>query len=81
MVKKWIYRKQLGLLGSKFAFMNEQVLEQELIDYPEIQRIHRSYLINRLQIDSVKQTKGKVFIEILGVSLPVSKKYQEYFMD
>ncbi|WP_296705816.1 LytTR family transcriptional regulator DNA-binding domain-containing protein [Algoriphagus sp.] len=56
-------------------------LEQELKAYPEIERTHRSYLVNRLNIQAVKQLKGKVFLEVKGTSVPVSKQYQPQFLD
>lgn len=58
-----------------------KVLEQELKPYPEIQRSHRSYLVNRLNIEAIKQYKGKVYVEINKNSIPVSKRFQEYFLD
>lgn len=58
-----------------------KVLEQELQVYPEIQRAHRSYLVNKLNIKAVKQQKGKVYLEIDKNSIPVSKRFQEYFLN
>ena len=58
-----------------------KVLEQELESYPEIQRSHRSYLVNRLNIEAIKQQKGKVYIEIDNNSIPVSKRFQENFLN
>lgn len=58
-----------------------KVLEQELQSYPEIQRSHRSYLVNRLNIEAIKQQKGKVYIEIDNNSIPVSKRFQENFLN
>lgn len=58
-----------------------KILEEELKAYPEILRIHRSYLVNRIHVQNVKQTKGKVVIEIFAESLPVSKKYQDVFLN
>lgn len=56
-----------------------KALEQELKAYPEIERTHRSYLVNCRNIQAVKQLKGKVFLEVNGTSIPVSKKYQHQF--
>jgi hypothetical protein len=56
-------------------------LEGELKTHPEIVRIHRSYLVNRAHVQNIKQTKGKVFIEIGTASLPVSKNYQNDFLN
>jgi len=58
-----------------------KVLEEELSAHPEIVRIHRSYLVNRIHVQNVKQAKGKVLIEIFAESLPVSKNYQEVFLN
>lgn len=57
-----------------------KVLEQELKVHPEIVRSHRSYLVNRLNIQTVKQTKGKVHVKIGSASVPVSKQFQGYFL-
>lgn len=57
-----------------------KVLEQELKAYPEIQKPHRSYLVNRCNIQSVKQIKGKVYLEIKEASVPVSKQNQHHFL-
>lgn len=58
-----------------------KILEEELNTHPEIVRIHRSYLINRARVQNIKQSKGKVFIEIGNASIPVSKKYQNVFLN
>ncbi|SEJ52303.1 LytTr DNA-binding domain-containing protein [Cyclobacterium xiamenense] len=58
-----------------------KVLEQELNAYPEVKRIHRSYLLNSRNIQAVKQLKTKVFVEMNGTSLPVSKQFQKHFLD
>lgn len=58
-----------------------KVVEEELKFYPEVVRIHRSYLVNRAQIQTVKQSKGKVLIEIGESGLPVSKNYQAAFLN
>lgn len=57
-----------------------KVLEQELKAYPEIARTHRSYLVNRPNIQAVRQVKGKVLLELNGSSIPVSKQYQHHFL-
>ncbi len=57
-----------------------KVLEQELMAHPEIQRSHRSYLVNTRNIQAVKQLKGKVQIEINGANVPVSKQFQKHFL-
>lgn len=54
-----------------------KVLENELSSHPEIIRSHRSYLANLNNIQNIKQSKGKTFIEIKTNTLPVSKKYEE----
>lgn len=58
-----------------------KVLEQELNAYHEVKRIHRSYLVNSQNIQAVKQLKTKVFAEINGTSLPISKQFQKYFLN
>ncbi|MCB0705907.1 MAG: LytTR family transcriptional regulator [Saprospiraceae bacterium] len=58
-----------------------KVLEQELKAYPEIQKSHRSYLVNSHNIQSVKQIKGKVYLKVKEASVPVSKQYQNHFLD
>ncbi len=58
-----------------------KVLEQELKAIPDIERAHRSYLVNRRNIRTVKQLKGKVQVEINGTSVPVSKSFQKHFLD
>lgn len=58
-----------------------KVLEQELNSYPEVKRIHRSYLVNSSNIQAVKQLKTKVFVEMNGMSIPVSKQFQKHFID
>jgi len=55
-------------------------LEEELNAHPEIIRNHRSYLVNRFHVQTMKQTKGKVLIELGGISLPVSKNFQDNFL-
>ena len=57
-----------------------KALEQELKGYSEIERTHRSYLVNSLNIQSVKQDKGKVLLEVNGTSIPVSKQFQQQFL-
>ena len=57
-----------------------KALEQELKGYTEIERTHRSYLVNSLNIQSVKQDKGKVLLEVNGTGIPVSKQYQQQFL-
>lgn len=58
-----------------------KVLEEELKTHIEIERAHRSYLVNRRNIQAVKQLKGKVHVEINGHSLPVSKQFQTHFLN
>lgn len=58
-----------------------KVLEQELKIFPEILRCHRSYLVNRLNIESINHSNGKIFIGVVQDSLPVSKQYREQFID
>ncbi|GAA4281067.1 hypothetical protein GCM10022260_14880 [Gaetbulibacter aestuarii] len=57
-----------------------KILAKELENYSGILRIHRSYLVNTYQIHSVKQTKGKVLINIGDKELSVSKKHQKNFL-
>lgn len=57
-----------------------KVLEEELNAFSEIERSHRSYLVNRLNIQSVRQIKRKVYIEIQDETLPVSKQFQDQFL-
>lgn len=58
-----------------------KVLEQELKATPEVVRVHRSFLINRSNIQAVQQLKGKVFVEIGEASVPVSKQFQKDFLN
>lgn len=57
-----------------------KILENDLQGYHYIKRCHRSYLVNANNIQSVQQVKGKVFLEILQISIPVSKGYQDEFL-
>ncbi|MCI4650198.1 LytTR family transcriptional regulator DNA-binding domain-containing protein [Phaeodactylibacter sp.] len=57
-----------------------KALEQELKVYPEVERTHRSYLVNSRNIEAVKQFKGKVTLEVNGSNIPVSKQYQHHFL-
>jgi len=57
-----------------------KVLEQELEAYPEIMRSHRSYLVNKLNIQNIRQNKGKVYLEVNETSIPVSKQFQIHFL-
>lgn len=68
-VKKHLIRKPL------------KKLEEELMTYQYICRIHRSYLVNKLNVQSIQQNNGKVFLQIKGIALPVSKKFQKHFLD
>jgi DNA-binding LytR/AlgR family response regulator len=56
-------------------------LEQELTSNSEIQRAHRSFLVNKLNIQTIKQEKGKVNLIINGKSIPVSKQFQNSFLN
>lgn len=56
-------------------------LENELKAYPEIERTHRSYLVYRHNIQSMKQIKGKVYLDVRGTNVPVSKQYQNQFLE
>lgn len=66
--KKHLIRKRL------------KVLELELYSIPEIVRSHRSYLVNRLNIRSIKQSKTKLGIEIGSDIIPISKQYKDSFL-
>ena len=57
-----------------------KTIEQELETFSEIQRTHRSYLINTMNIDSIKQRKGRLSVDILGNEIPVSKKFENQFI-
>ena len=57
-----------------------KALEEEFKSFSEITRIHRSYLINTSNVQAVKQNNGKVFLEISGQEIPVSKSYQKDFI-
>ncbi|MBI1184718.1 hypothetical protein GC194_10625 [bacterium] len=57
-----------------------KVLEEELVEHTDIVRNHRSYMVNRLNVQNIKKVKGKVELEIGGEILPVSKQYEHYFM-
>jgi len=58
-----------------------KVLEKEFNSYPEVKRIHRSYLVNSSNIQAVKQLKTKVFVEMNGTSIPVSKQFEKHLLD
>lgn len=58
-----------------------KTLEEDLKIHSEITRIHRSYIVNKVHIENIRQVKGKVFIEILDFSLPVSNTYQTHFIN
>ncbi|MGI9530531.1 LytTR family transcriptional regulator DNA-binding domain-containing protein [Lutimonas sp.] len=58
-----------------------KVLEQELKNHTSIMRSHRSFLVNKINIQSVQQVKGKVFIEMQQKNIPVSKAYQDKFLN
>jgi len=66
--KKHLIRKRL------------KVLELELNTIPEIVRSHRSYLVNKLNIRSIKQSKTKLHIEIGSAIIPISKQYEDSFL-
>lgn len=55
-------------------------LEHELRSYPQIVKIHRSHLVNTSIPHAIRQQKGKVFLEINSIKLPVSKSYQDQFL-
>ena len=57
-----------------------KMLEQELKGHLEIVRCHRSHLVNKTNIRSIKQAKGKTFLEIGPESLPVSRQFQKEFL-
>ncbi|SNR32347.1 LytTr DNA-binding domain-containing protein [Lutibacter agarilyticus] len=57
-----------------------KVLELELKTIPEIERSHRSYLVNRLNIRSIKQSKAKLHVEIGSAIIPISKQYKDSFL-
>ncbi len=57
-----------------------KVLESELKEVPDIVRSHRSFLVNKRNIQATKQIKGKVQIEINGTAIPVSKQLQSQFL-
>ncbi|MBO6515058.1 MAG: LytTR family transcriptional regulator [Bacteroidia bacterium] len=58
-----------------------KVLEYELKSNPEIVRSHRSYLVNRGNVQAVRQLRGKISLEINGVQVPVSKQHSQNFID
>lgn len=58
-----------------------KVLERELKMHPEITRVHRSYIVNTKNVDSIKQNKGTVTLKINEASIPVSKKFRENFLN
>lgn len=58
-----------------------KILEEELKAYPEIRKNHRSYLVNKNNIKSIKQVKDKLYLVINDSNLPVSKRYQNEFLD
>ena len=57
-----------------------KALEEEFQSFSEITRIHRSYLVNTSNVQAVKQNSGKVFLEISGQEIPVSKSFQKDFI-
>ena len=75
-----IHYKNNGNLRQHLLRKPLKVLEQELKTYPHIQKSHRSYIINQQNIDLIKQEKGKVLIDIHGVTIPVSKQFSHLFI-
>ena len=57
-----------------------KVLEDELGDFPEIVRSHRSYLVNRHNIQNIRQVKGKVQLEFNDDIVPVSGSFRDEFI-
>ena len=57
-----------------------KALEMELKDHPDIKRSHRSYLVNMQNIKNIRQSKGKIQLEIGDTILPVSKKMESHFI-
>ena len=57
-----------------------KVLELEFKNIPEIVRSHRSYLVNRLNSRSVKQSKTKFHVEVGSEMIPVSKQFKDSFL-
>ena len=57
-----------------------KTIERELYTLSEIRRTHRSYLINKMNIDSIKQQKGRLSVDIRGNEIPVSKKFENLFV-
>lgn len=67
-VKKHLIRKPL------------KKLEEELKTYQAVSRAHRSYLVNKVNVQAVQQVNGKVYLDVKGNELPVSKKFQNNFL-
>ncbi|MEM7102915.1 MAG: LytTR family transcriptional regulator DNA-binding domain-containing protein [Bacteroidota bacterium] len=58
-----------------------KMLEQELSSHHEITRSHRSYLVNKTNIQKIKQDKGKVHVNIGAANIPVSKQFHGAFLN
>ncbi len=56
-----------------------KTIERDLYTLSEIQRTHRTYLINKINIDSIKQQKRRLSLDIRGNQIPVSKKFENLF--
>ncbi|WP_299681769.1 LytTR family DNA-binding domain-containing protein [uncultured Tenacibaculum sp.] len=72
--------KSNGIVKEHLIRKTLKKLEDELKDYPTIKRSHRSYLVNTSNIQLVKQIKGKFYLEILELIVPISKQYQKTFI-
>ncbi|CAM1344300.1 LytR/AlgR family response regulator transcription factor [Tenacibaculum amylolyticum] len=58
-----------------------KLLEEELKVNSQIVRCHRSYIVNRNNVQNIKQIKGKVALEIGEASIPVSKQFHSSFLN
>ncbi len=56
-----------------------KVIEDSYQNSPYIQRCHRSYLVNPLQIDKIFKNKGKSEIHIQNQVIPISDSFLENF--
>ena len=77
-----IFYLQNGKVEKKLVRTNLKKLEGELGEYPNLLRIHRSYMVNLQNIISVHRKKGGFQIELEqlpNMSLKVSETYKNAF--
>jgi len=65
--------------GSAQYIMRSSMRElEEMLSAHGFIRIHRSYLVNRKQVDALQQRRGEVLLRLRdGTELPVGRTYRE----